>query len=245
MPVHDWTRVDDGIFHDFHLEWISSLKQVLNDEVLPDQYYALAEQDAGPGIPDVLALHRKESRRDGGGGTMLAEVKPKVRFHDRAQSSSRLRPRFRRIAIRHVSGDGVVAFIEVVSPGNKSSRKALRKFVEKSTEFIEQNIHLLVLDLIPPSNLNRQGVHPLIWNSFHKVAFTLPMDKPLTLASYNADIDPEAFVEPVAVGDRLPKMPLFLTPEEYVNVPLEQTYQTAWAKVPKRWRDVIHPRKDS
>jgi hypothetical protein len=34
-------------------------------------------------------------------------------------------------------------------------------------------------------------------------------------------------------------MPLFLTPEFYVNVPLEATYQAAWEAVPVFWRDVL------
>jgi hypothetical protein len=48
MPVHDWTGVEVGIFHDFHHEWISTIKRALNQGVLPPQYYALAEQVAGP-----------------------------------------------------------------------------------------------------------------------------------------------------------------------------------------------------
>jgi len=27
MPIHDWTRVDAGLFHDFHHEWISTTKR--------------------------------------------------------------------------------------------------------------------------------------------------------------------------------------------------------------------------
>jgi hypothetical protein len=34
-------------------------------------------------------------------------------------------------------------------------------------------------------------------------------------------------------------MPLFLTLDHYVNIPLEATYQTAWHGVPKRWKRVI------
>ncbi len=30
MPMHDWTRVDAGIYHDFHHEWISEIKRALN-----------------------------------------------------------------------------------------------------------------------------------------------------------------------------------------------------------------------
>jgi hypothetical protein len=48
-----------------------------------------------------------------------------------------------------------------------------------------------------------------------------------------------AYVEPVAVGDPLPEMPLFLEPELYVPVPLETTYTSAFAAVPRRWRDQL------
>ncbi len=27
MPVHDWTRVEAGIFHDFHHAWIEEIKR--------------------------------------------------------------------------------------------------------------------------------------------------------------------------------------------------------------------------
>jgi hypothetical protein len=56
---------------------------------------------------------------------------------------------------------------------------------------------------------------------------------------YLAGASAEAFVEPVAVGDALPDMPLFLTPEIYVPVPLEETYQLAWEGMPAYWREVL------
>ena len=37
-------------------------------------------------------------------------------------------------------------------------------------------------------------------------------------------------------------MPLYLTPEFYVNVPLETTYRAAYDAVPRRWRDVLEER---
>jgi hypothetical protein len=50
---------------------------------------------------------------------------------------------------------------------------------------------------------------------------------------------PEAFVQTTAVGSALTDMPLFLTPEVYVPVPLEATYHSAWEAVPSFWRDVL------
>lgn len=43
MPIHDWTRVAAGIFHDIHHDWIFTIKHALNQGVLPPDYYALAE----------------------------------------------------------------------------------------------------------------------------------------------------------------------------------------------------------
>jgi hypothetical protein len=42
MPVHDWTRVEAGIFHDFHTVWAVAIRNALNDGLLPKGYYVMA-----------------------------------------------------------------------------------------------------------------------------------------------------------------------------------------------------------
>ena len=71
--------------------------------------------------------------------------------------------------------------------------------------------------------------------------FTPPPDKPLTLAAYESALTVKAYVEPVAVGDALAPMPLFLEPGAHVLVPLEATYAAAFSAVPRRWRRVLDP----
>ena len=132
-----------------------------------------------------------------------------------------------RIAVRHRHGH-VVAVVEIVSPGNKASTSELRTFVEKTSDLIMQGIHLLVIDLFPPSKRDPQGIHKAIWDEFVEEDFELPADKPLTLAAYDAGPPPVAYVEPIAVGDALPDMPIFLKPDFYVPAPLEETYRTTW-----------------
>ena len=44
MPIHDWTRVDAGLFHDFHQSWSVTLRNALNSGGLPPEYFALIEQ---------------------------------------------------------------------------------------------------------------------------------------------------------------------------------------------------------
>jgi hypothetical protein len=211
--------------------------------VLPPDYYAMADQVAGPGNPDVLTLQRhptpKQPASQPGATALAADVARQVRFHGRAKPERRATWRPKRVAVRHKTGDRVVALVEIVSPNNKSSRAAIRSFAEKLATFISDGIHLLVLDVFPPGPRDPQGVHPLVWAPFDDAPFELPTDKPLTLAAYAAGPVPEMFVEPVAVGDSLPDMPLFLTPDDGVKVPLEATYQAAWAEVPDRWREVL------
>ena len=71
-----------------------------------------------------------------------------------------------------------------------------------------------------------------IWDEFEEEDFALPADEPLVLAAFDAGPPTVAYVEPVAVGDRLPDMPLFLRPEHYVSTPLEATYEASWRAFP-------------
>jgi hypothetical protein len=99
--------------------------------------------------------------------------------------------------------------------------------------------HHFHLDLFPPGPRDPQGMHKPIWGEFVDNEFALPSVNPLTLASFIGGPVAEAFVEPMFVGAVLPEMPLFLTPEVYVPLPLEATYQSAWEAVPSYWRDFI------
>jgi hypothetical protein len=59
--------------------------------------------------------------------------------------------------------------------------------------------------------------------------------------SYAAGRVKVAYIEPVAVGDVLPDMPLFLEPGLHVPVALEATYQATWNVFPKEVRDLVIP----
>jgi Protein of unknown function (DUF4058) len=242
VPIHDWTRVEAGIFHDFHHGWIEDIKRALNRGLLPPGYYALAEQIAGGLGPDVIAL---QAPRNGAcpseglqGGVALATLPPKVEYRLRSEADQ-YAEKANAVVIRHVSEHQVVAMVEIVSPGNKNNRHGLRSFVEKAAEILRAGIHLLIVDLFPPSSRDPQGIHKAIWDEFDEVEFTLPLGRPLTLAAYIGGLSREAFVEPTSVGARLADMPLFLTPHVYIPVPLEATYQAAWEAVPAFWREVL------
>ncbi len=58
MPLHDWSRIPAGLFHDFHQTWSIQIKPALNAGILPKGFSALVEQRSGPGESDVLAIER-------------------------------------------------------------------------------------------------------------------------------------------------------------------------------------------
>ncbi len=242
MPIHDWTRVDAGIFHDFHLSWIAEIKRSLNGGLLPAGYYALAEQVTGDFGPDVLTLERPVQRSpsatEPSGGVAVAEAPPRVRFHCQPEADM-YATKARTVVIRHRSRHQIIAMIEIVSPGNKAGATAFAAFVHKADQTLLSGIHMLIVDLFPPTARDPDGIHRVIWARESDGDFALPADKPLTCVSYVGYPKLAVYLEPVAVGDPLPDLPLFLTPEVYVPVPLEATYRAAWEAVPEFLRDLL------
>src|SRR5438874_1509266 len=82
----------------------------------------------------------------------------------------------------------VTAEIELVSPGNMSSRHALRSFVDKAIELLNAGIHLLIVDLFPPGPRQPQSIHAAVSSEIIEDNFQLPPDQPLTLVAYSAGI---------------------------------------------------------
>ncbi|MCA9047992.1 MAG: DUF4058 family protein [Planctomycetaceae bacterium] len=249
MPLHDWTTVVAGTFHDFHYIWIAEIRRRLNGGLLPEGYYAQAEQVTGAAAPDVLTLHNESESADIGpadaavppkSAIVLLDSPPQVQLTQSAEERLYARKRDR-VAVRHRSGDRTVALIDVVSPGNKHSVAKLRRFPEKIDSALEAGVHCLVIDIHPPGRHDAEGLHAAFWD----YAFGEPQETPTapraTMSSYRADIDniATAYVQPVELNGTLPDMPLFLTADWYINLPLEETYMNAWAEFPDRWKRVV------
>src|SRR5947209_3215728 len=109
MPIHDWTRVDAGLFHDFHQDWTIELRRSLNAGRLPPGYVALADQQTGGPIPDVLTLHRGTngpSRPGPAAGVAVATAPPSARFVVELEEDT-YAARANRIRIHHRHGEVV------------------------------------------------------------------------------------------------------------------------------------------
>ena len=252
--LHDWTRVDAGVWHMFHLVWIAELSKQLNGGLLPEPYYAQAEPQGGftveedaddpdpaanGGGPrrfegDLLTLRDSDYTGDApAGGVALADSPPRVRMTGPLSGPAR------RIAVRHSSGDRTVALIELVSPGNRDGRGKVASFCDKIAAAIRGGVHVLLVDLFPPNALLPTGMHGAVMERFDG-DYLPPDGEPLACAAYRAARGGgTTFVEPLRVGDRPPTMPLFLRPTHYVDLPLAPGYAEAYRPTPAKFRRVL------
>lgn len=237
MPIHDWTKVPAGLFHHFHQHWSIEITSALNRGILPKGVSALVEQRAGPPESDVLAIEGKATRGESHNGGVVTAPPPVTRIVRRSTEQI-YAARANRIVVKHHLGR-TIAVIEIMSPGNKDSRAALRDFVEKTIDFLRAGIHVLIVDLFPPSPRDPFGIHKAIWDEIVEEDFAFPPGKDRILVSYQAGGERTAYIEPVAMGDRLPDMPLFLTSALHVMMPLEPSYQTAWDAAPEEFRRAV------
>jgi hypothetical protein len=219
------------------------IRNTLNGGLLPGGYYALAEQAAGMIGPDVLTLERRLQGepapvRNGARSKTVVMAPPKVGYVFRQERRHYLKNQ-RRLAIRHRSNDRLVAVVEVVSQWNKSSAANARAFADKAAGILLNGVNFLVIDLYPPTRRDPHGLHAAIWRALGGRPLKRHPAKPLTLASYDVGEEITAYLEPIAVGDRLKDMPLFLEAERYINVPLEATYRAAWRGVPKHLQQAL------
>ena len=235
MGVHDWSRVSDREFHDFHNRWTARIAESLNVGKLPKGYFARCEQKYGTPIADVLTLFSPEapsSESNGyhasdSGGVALAVAAPRVK-------SAALEPppgyRNRAVVIRHEDGESPVAVLEIVSRSNKDGPKRLDEFVEKVRSTIDAGIHVVLLDLLPPNAHTPGGLHAAISNGMGRPVAAATAEwqderHPVATISYLADrLGRTAYYEFLRVGEPFPELPLFLNSERYVNLPLEETY---------------------
>lgn len=212
MPLHDWNRMSDGQFHHFHNAWIYQLAEALNAGLLPSEFLAAGEP---------------------------AAIAHEVASDSQASETMRYERKRDRLTIRHVSGDRVVAVVEIVSPGNKSSRARWEAFLGKAVDFLEAGVHLLLIDLFPPGRFDPEGLHAALWDRLTGTPTTpLPAGE-RQFAAYAAGETVEAFIEPRGVGSPLPSAPLFLAPGWYIPLPLEETYMATWQAYPEPWRKLL------
>lgn len=216
MPMHDWTHALPTYFFNLQAPWLLALIDRLNAELLPDGLYSITQFD----LPS----------------TPLAVAPP---FADWDEWGARLRSRRYRgempqhsAVVRQSKTHRLVAAIEIIRPENLGSAKAVRAMTSRLLEYFENGIHLLLVDPFPVSKHKPDGFHATIWNTLGRLVDPASATKPPEAVSYSVGETVEAFYQPLTFGASLKEMPLFLAPDQALNLPLESTYQQAWDRLP-------------
>lgn len=240
MPIHDWARVDDSLFHNLEHGWVVELSRRLNHGLLPSGYFALIETIDHRPKPGYLAMEEPGRRYvDPGRPGDVRDVADELPAARWVFEAAHVEYATRAVTVRDADTHHVVAAVHIITPQDKRTRPRLERFVERAAGALSHDIHLLVVDLSPPGPWDPHGIHKAIWDHVQVAPFESPPGRPLTLAAYEAGRHRAAYVEPVGVGDVLPDMPLFLSPGRYVPCPLEETYLRAWEALPAVLREEL------
>ena len=229
MPLHDWTKAEAGAFHEVHAGWLIYLRDALNDGRLPPGYRAHAERRADLFVPDVLALEPDPPplpEPTEVGGVAVAEPQTSRRLTLRPDP----RP-IRVLAVRHTTGERIVAVVELVSAGNKDRPESVREFASKVASLLRRRVNVSVVDVHLPGKHDPGGMPVAVSRQLRgERPGRPPKRRPYTFAAFRSNPPPlKAFLDDLAVGDPLPATPLFLESGVHVRLPLEETYQRAVA----------------
>jgi hypothetical protein len=126
-------------------------------------------------------------------------------------------------------GRHLVAAIEIVSPSNKDRSETREAFVGKVATLLQKDVCVSIVDLvsIEPANLYAELLARLDRSDPHLAPIPPPMYA-VTLRTRKRAKRPtlvDAWFYPMIVGEPLPTIPLWLTPDLRILLPLESGYQ--------------------
>lgn len=258
MPVHDWSRVICGYFHDFHQNWSVVIANALNEGLLPDRLYALVERpppwfgraDGRGGINELLrpSVDQPRCRFEAASGPHVRTNRPTADVIQRPKltDAGDYARRANVITVRRASDDTPVATLRIISPGHKDRESSVARFCEQTGRMIASGLHVSVVDILRPTPSAAEGMHAEIWRRCYRDEgpALMSQDRPVLTVAYNVTNDvgemvPEAFVTTSELGQPLPDLPLFLEEDRYVPVPLAATYARTWEATPRQVRDHV------
>jgi hypothetical protein len=198
MPLRDHFRspLDDiHSWDELHGGWPMMIVQELI-QVLPESYFAAP----GVHLGTTLTLEPQLPNQD------VYEV----RIYDSRRN-------------RHL-----VAAIEIVSPSNKDRPENRATFVAKAATLLKNNICVSIVDVVSTFGFN---LYAELMNFFNGVDPALGNEPPpmyaATLRTRYEDRRRmmDNWYHPLAIGQRLPTLPIWLTETKAISLDLESSYQ--------------------
>jgi hypothetical protein len=221
-PLHGPRR-----WEGFHHAWATVIAQHLNQGILPPEYYAEPEISLGPELEiDVatLELTRPDRGKYGGGAAVWSPPRPKIAAKvDFARLDS-----YEIRVYQDLGGAELRAAIELISPANKDRAGSRRTFAAKCAGYLKHGIAVAIIDIVTARSAN---LHAVLFDTLGVRSRQPAWQSPTGLyaVAYRAVTARkaprvEAWPEPLALGEALPALPLWLSPDLCVPVRLEESY---------------------
>jgi hypothetical protein len=235
MPLHDHSRPplrNRPRHKSLNAAWATYLSNGLNHGGLPPGYRAYPEVSVGIGLEADVATYEGEGRAaatDGNGAVATAVWAPPrpplvvpVDFSDLEVLE---------VQVIDDEGDGrLVAVVELISPANKDRPSHRAAFAARCATYLQQGVSVLIVDIVAErrTNLHRPLMELLQFGE--PAASAVSSD--LYAVTYRAvkageRTQLEAWPTALAVGEALPKMPLWLRDDLAVPLDLEASYREA------------------
>lgn len=209
----------------FHGAWAAAIARLLNQGVLPPGYYAMPLVDRdGPVEIDVAAL-REQGATDGAAAPQTwAPPAPALAVAVELPAADE-------VEVQVFADDGdprLTAAIELLSPRNKDRPQARQAFAVKWVGYLHQGSSLVVVDTV---TTRRADPNSAILSLLGVDVGVAAMPSSLSAVSYRAVGREEetqqlqVWPAPLALGQPLPTLPLWIAPDLYVPLDLEASYQ--------------------
>lgn len=222
-PLHSWES--------FHAMWAGVLLEALNHVLPPHRYLAEMQVRIGTQIEADIAEFELASgdgvNGDGAGGLAVQTYAPPVA----AATIPVVFPDDIEVQVFDLrDGKQLVAVIELISPANKDRPETRRAFAAKCAAYLHRGIGLINVDTVTSRRANLHG--ELMELLGQKQAAVLPPETFVYAVAYHPARRHDAneldlWPVPLAVGGKLPVLPLGLRGAFFVPVDLEATYSEA------------------
>ncbi|MBA4189444.1 MAG: DUF4058 domain-containing protein [Planctomycetaceae bacterium] len=210
----------------FHVTWAGAIADVLNEELLPEGYFAEEHAHAGARIEIDVATFTDENAPSNGSVATRTYAPPAPPLTVPAAFPDEFEVR----VYEAEGGARLVAAVELVSPANKDRATHRAAFANKCAGYLAQGISLIVVDVVTSRSADLHGdiLRLLGWTADPG----LPAGTDLCAVAYRPVIRDktgrvESWPMPLAVGRELPTLPLALSAELCLPVDLETTYTAA------------------
>lgn len=212
----------------FHGAWAAAMARMLNQGVLPLGYYAvpLVDRD-GPIEIDVAALREREAL-----GSAEIHSTPRTWTPPAPGLAVAVElPAADEVEVQVFADDGdprLVAAVEFLSPRNKDRPQARQAFAIKCVGYLRQGSSLVVVDTV---TTRKADLNATILSLVREDGGTALTPSRLSAASYSAiggedeTQHLQLWPAPLALGQPLPTLPLWIAADYSVPLDLEASYQ--------------------